>query len=96
MQSIADGIWWAVVTLTTIGYGDIYPWTTAGRVIATILGLLGIGLVALPTGILASGFIKALKEEKRLSQLEEEVEEASDDINDRLRRIENKLKNLDF
>jgi len=40
--SIGDGIWWAIVTLTTIGYGDIYPWTTAGRIIATLLGLLGI------------------------------------------------------
>lgn len=42
IKSIVDGIWWAIVTLTTIGYGDIYPWTTMGRVIATILGLLGI------------------------------------------------------
>jgi voltage-gated potassium channel len=42
VKSIGDGIWWAIVTLTTIGYGDIYPLTSFGRIIATILGLLGI------------------------------------------------------
>jgi voltage-gated potassium channel len=83
------------VTLTTIGYGDIYPWTAAGRVIATILGLLGIGLVALPTGILASGFIRALREEKRLAHLEDEIEEESDDLDARLKKIEKKMKNLE-
>lgn len=94
--NIGDGIWWAIVTLTTIGYGDIYPWTAAGRAIATILGLLGIGLVALPTGILASGFIRALREEKRLAHLEDELEEESDDMNARLKRIEKKLQSLDL
>ncbi len=59
------------------------------------MGLLGIGLVALPTGILASGFIRALREEKRLSHLEEEIEEESDDMNARLKRIEKKLQNLE-
>lgn len=93
--NIGDGIWWAIVTLTTIGYGDIYPWTAAGRVIATILGLLGIGLVALPTGILASGFIRALREEKRLAHLEDEIEEESDDLDARLKKIEKKMKNLE-
>lgn len=95
IHTMLDGIWWAVVTLTTIGYGDIYPWTAAGRIIATILGVLGIGLVALPTGILAGGFLKALREEKKLTHLEDELEEESDDINERLKRIEKKLKNLE-
>lgn len=94
--SIGDGIWWAIVTLTTIGYGDIYPWTAAGRVIATILGLLGIGLVALPTGILASGFIRALREEKRLSHLEDELEEESDDLEVRIKKIEKKMKQMEI
>jgi hypothetical protein len=51
--------------------------------------------VALPTGILASGFIRALKEEKKLAHLEEEIEEESDDISARLKRIEKKLQNLE-
>ena len=83
------------MTLTTIGYGDIYPWTTAGRVIATILGLLGIGLIALPTGILASGFIRALREEKRLSHLEDEIEEEADDLEARIKKIERKIKSME-
>jgi len=95
IKSIWDGIWWAIVTLTTIGYGDIYPWTATGRLIATVLGLLGIGLVALPTGILAGGFIRALREEKKLTHLEEEIEEESNDMNTRLKRIEKKLQNLE-
>lgn len=51
--------------------------------------------MALPTGILASGFIRAMREEKRLAHLEEEIEEESDDMNARLKRIEKKLQNLE-
>lgn len=91
VRSIGDGIWWSIVTLTTIGYGDIYPFTTGWRIIAWFLAFFGIGLVALPTGILASGFMKALRAEKRLEQVEEMVEDEALDINLRLKRIEKKL-----
>jgi len=84
------------VTLTTIGYGDVYPITAIGRVIASLLAFIGIGLVALPTGILASGFIKALRDEKDLKQFEEEIESESDDITARLKRIEKKLQNINL
>lgn len=53
-----SGLWWAVATLTTVGYGDIYPITAMGRFLGAIIALLGIGLVAIPTGILSSGFIE--------------------------------------
>ncbi len=53
-----SGLWWAVATLTTVGYGDIYPVTVMGRIIGAIIALLGIGMVAIPTGILSSGFIE--------------------------------------
>jgi voltage-gated potassium channel len=92
---IFDGIWWAVITLTTIGYGDIYPITFLGRVLAMILALIGIGLVALPTGILTSGFIRALRSEKKISQLAdtlEEEEEEQDEILSRVTDIESTLK----
>lgn len=59
-----DGMWWAVATLTTVGYGDIYPVTVAGRVISSIIALLGIGLVAIPTGIISSGFIEQFEKDK--------------------------------
>ena len=62
--SIPDAMWWAVVTLTTVGYGDIYPITVMGRVLAAFIAILGIGMVALPTSILGSGFVDALKTER--------------------------------
>lgn len=61
---IFSSFWWAVATLTTIGYGDIYPMTTIGRFLSGIIALLGIGLVALPTGIIGSGFIEILNRKK--------------------------------
>lgn len=53
-RSLFDCIWWAAVTLTTVGYGDIYPITTGGRIFTVFILLLGLGLVAIPTGIVAS------------------------------------------
>ena len=64
--SIPETLWWGVVTLTTIGYGDVYPVTPLGKVIGGVIAFLGIGLFALPAGILASGFTEELR--KRLSQ----------------------------
>ena len=58
-----SGLWWAVATFTTVGYGDIYPITTAGRILSMIMAVLGIALVAVPTGIISSGFIE-LNEQK--------------------------------
>lgn len=56
--------WWAVATLTTVGYGDVYPVTGWGKLISGIIALLGIGLVALPTGILSSAFIEKMEEDR--------------------------------
>ncbi|MGD0837488.1 MAG: ion transporter [Polyangia bacterium] len=54
--SMPDALWWALSTLTTVGYGDIYPVTALGRVCASVIMILGIGLVALPTGLVGSAF----------------------------------------
>lgn len=59
-----SGLWWAIATLTTVGYGDIYPITVVGKILSTFLALLGIGLVAVPTGIISSGFSEELEESK--------------------------------
>ena len=58
--SIPQSMWWAIVTLTTVGYGDVTPFTFAGKLFATCIMVAGVGLVALPTGILASSFSENL------------------------------------
>ncbi|MBP7774132.1 ion transporter, partial [Candidatus Gracilibacteria bacterium] len=88
VQNIFDGIWWSVITLTTIGYGDVYPITFGGRILGMILAMVGIGLVALPTGILTSGFIRALRSEKKISQLADSLEEEEKEQDELLERVE--------
>jgi voltage-gated potassium channel len=58
--SIPRAMWWAAVTLTTIGYGDVYPITIAGKIIAVLVAVAGIGLIAMPAGILAAAFSDAM------------------------------------
>lgn len=60
--SVTRALWWAVVTLTTVGYGDVYPESVLGRVAAALVALAGIGIVAMPTGILASSFAEEFRE----------------------------------
>ena len=59
--SIPEAMWWAMAALTTVGYGDVTPVTTVGRIIAGFVAILGIGAIALPTGIIASAFIEEHK-----------------------------------
>ena len=56
-----SGLWWAVATLTTVGYGDIYPITPIGRFLGAIIAILGIGMVAVPTSILSAGFMELIE-----------------------------------
>lgn len=63
-RDIPSCLWWAVETLTTVGYGDVYPVTWAGKIIGGIIALLGIGLVALPTGVISSGYLEKMKKKK--------------------------------
>lgn len=63
-ENAFSGLWWAFVTLTTVGYGDIYPITTLGKFLGMIISLLGIGLVAVPTGIISAGFIEQVDKGK--------------------------------
>ncbi|MDE6024829.1 MAG: ion transporter [Lachnospiraceae bacterium] len=53
-----SGIWWSVSTMLTVGYGDIYPITIGGRIMAIIISFLGVGIVAIPTGIISAGFVE--------------------------------------
>lgn len=65
--SIPDAMWWGIATLTTVGYGDVYPVTALGQLLGAFIALLGIGFFALPTGILASGFSEEIKKHKNES-----------------------------
>lgn len=61
--SIPRAMWWSVITLTTIGYGDVYPITVLGKIFAALVAVAGIGLIAMPTGILASAFSEAVRDD---------------------------------
>ncbi len=58
--NIPKAMWWSIITLTTVGYGDVFPVTVAGRLLAGVIAIVGIGLFALPAGILGSGFMEEL------------------------------------
>jgi voltage-gated potassium channel len=57
--SVFHSLWWALVTLTTVGYGDAYPVTTGGRVFTSVVLVVGLGVVAVPSGLLASALVRA-------------------------------------
>jgi len=59
-SSVFNAMWWSVATLTTVGYGDIYPITTGGKIFSTFIVFIGLGLVAVPTGLIASSLTQAL------------------------------------
>lgn len=63
--SIPRALWWAVATMTTIGYGDVYPITPLGKFLASVTAILSIGLIAMPTGILAAAFSDAMERHRR-------------------------------
>ena len=63
-SSIPAAMWWGVATLTTVGYGDVYPITPIGKLLAAIISILGVGIFALPAGILASGFAELIQKKR--------------------------------
>lgn len=63
-SSIPASLWWAVISVTTIGYGDIVPMTTIGKVVSGCLAFVGVALIAIPTSIIAGGFIEATTQER--------------------------------
>ncbi len=86
---IYGAFWWAIATLTTVGYGDVFPVTAMGKIIAGVIALLGIGLVALPTGILSSSFVSRIEEQKRQAiadageqQIQDELDKIGGTMND--------------
>ena len=70
-----SGLWWAVSAILTVGYGDIYPITIGGRILAIVISFLGVGLVAIPTGIISAGFVEQYSHVKTLSDFAAESNE---------------------
>ena len=94
-----SGLWWAVATLTTVGYGDIYPVTVLGRLIGAVIAFSGLAAVAIPTGIISSGLMERMQRGKAESarqndgelerdRLIHEQNELLRDISERLARLE--------
>ena len=71
-ENAFSGIWWATSTMLTVGYGDIYPKTVAGKILGIIISFLGVGLVAIPTGIISAGFVEQYQKLKTVGQYAEE------------------------
>ena len=88
IKTFGDGIWWALVTVTTVGYGDITPLTTPGRVVAGGLMFLGLGLIATVTAIVSAKFITNYVDHhtnddvlEKLEELEQEIDQINKKIN---------------
>ena len=63
--NIGDGLWWSIVAFTTVGYGDLYPITPLGRILSSIISLVGIAMIALPTGIMSSAFMNVMQKKRK-------------------------------
>ena len=104
VETFGDGIWWALVTITTVGYGDITPLTTLGRVVAGFLMLLGLGLIATITAIVSAKFIQNYVDShtnddvlEKLEELEteiEKIEELEDNVLGKLKELETDVDEL--
>jgi len=67
-SSIPATMWWGIMTLTTVGYGDVYPVTVLGKLTAAVIAVVGIGLFALPAGIVGSAFVELREQQKAVRQ----------------------------
>jgi voltage-gated potassium channel len=85
--SIGLGIWWAITTVTTVGYGDVVPTSVAGRIVASCLMLVGIGFISILTATVASSFVANDTEDAETASLDQVMEV--------LRRIETRLDALE-
>jgi voltage-gated potassium channel len=88
--TVGDGLWWAIQTVTTVGYGDLVPSSTAGRLVAALVMVLGIGFLTVITAAITSTFIESAK--RRLQGTETDALSAKlDQIGERLEVIEASL-----
>ena len=70
-RNIGDGLWWAVVAFTTVGYGDIYPITPLGKILSSMISMIGIAMIAIPTGIISSSFMNMMQKKNKDKEAKE-------------------------
>ena len=87
VKSYQDGLWWALVTITTVGYGDITPLTNLGRLVATALMFLGLGLIASLTAVISVKFIQNFVDHHTNDDVLEKLDEMQKDIDEIKRKI---------
>jgi len=97
-SSIPEAMWWGIITLTTVGYGDVYPITPLGKILGALIAFLGIGMFALPAGILGSGLVEVVRK-KEINTTDKSIEELGNNetkglnnINKKIEKLEEKLK----
>ena len=88
VKSFSDGLWWALVTITTVGYGDITPLTSIGRLVASALMFLGLGLIASLTAVVSVKFIQNFVDHHTNDDVLEKLEEMQKDIDEIKRKIQ--------
>ena len=88
VKSFSDGLWWALVTITTVGYGDITPMTSIGRLVASALMFLGLGLIASLTAVVSVKFIQSFVDHHTNDDVLEKLEEMQKDIDEIKRKIQ--------
>jgi len=88
VRDLGDGIWWALVTITTVGYGDITPVTTLGRVVASSLMLLGLGLIATITAIVSAKFIQNFVDHHTNDDVLEKLDEMQLELDDIKKKLQ--------
>jgi voltage-gated potassium channel len=84
IPNVGTGMWWAIVTVTTVGYGDVYPHTVAGRIVGSLLMLVGIGFISLLTATIASSFVAS----------DGAADARIDELLETVRRLEQRLEQL--
>ena len=90
--SLGSGLWWAVQTVTTVGYGDHVPTTAAGQVLAAVVMLLGIGFVTVITASITGAFVERTRRDQRAARANDPSADQFDEIVERLGRIEAAMK----